>query len=333
MARPREEGRGHIKPRLLIVGSGPWYHPIWMGLKQALAALEADNWPVKHMWTNHEPNDIARQFDRFKPEVVILCGCRRLGLLEPFKVALKQLSSSVPRGLWMNDLRPAKGRAEMIHGWFSHVFLCWSRSYQHKRVCQGRDFSHEQWGRIVKARVHFMPQGSATYDEPLDTIERWRCIFIGNLDHPAYHYGRRRMCHEMRAIALNGNTRTQRAEYEKAMSKLYRASRYCLSTSPLVPGYTSVRSHKILATGGLMLLHQFPDAGRLFRDGVHAIHFKDTRDGLLTMAQYDKQPELREQIRQAGWKLQRRKHTVEQRIRNMVANMLTLDQSFWGYLR
>jgi hypothetical protein len=319
--------------KISLIGSGPWYHPIWMGLLQAVERFRSENHEVQHLRLDHPPERIYDELTSFEPDVSITFGCQRVRLMLPFQDALKALAKKTQRAMYFNDLRTAE-KAAFLEGMFDHVFLCWERDFRQPNVCQGMNFSHRLWGERMKARPWYMPQGSAEYaslQNPPEISDRG--VFIGNIQHPRYHYGRPVMCKDLGFEPLNGKTRKEKSDYEEAMSRIYRENRYCLSTSPLVHGYTSVRTYKILAVGGLLLLHRFPESDRLFEHGKHCLLFRTLQEAKKLMKRYDPHPELREQIRTNGWKLQRDRHTIYHRVDNMIRTMAGKAKGFDGWLK
>jgi len=314
--------------RILIVGSGSWSHPIWRGLLQAVIRLRHEGDDVLHLWTNHDQAEAPRLVAEFDPEVAIAYGNNRLERLAPWRPVFAPLRC--PRAMQFNDLRSA-GRAGEIAGMFDAVFLCWSRTYRSQRVCSGQNFSHRMWQKRADAKVLYMPQAGG-YHELRWPQESQIGVFVGDLDHPTFHKGRRRLCNELRMETLNEHHRHKRNALMGRMPTLYRKARYCLSTSPKVPGYTSARTYKILSCGGLLLLDYFPDSERLFQSGRHALVFKSMNQAKRMMAEWGENAVGREQIRLAGRKLQLERHTIYHRLRNMIANLTTTDTTFWGWL-
>jgi spore maturation protein CgeB len=140
------------------------------------------------------------------------------------------------------------------------------------------------------------------------------------------------MCSALGAKVMNARERSARLAIEAQMPALYRSSRYCLSMSPLAPGYTSVRTYSILACGGLMLLHRFPGAERIFNDGEHAVLFDTAEEAQARMAELDTEPELRARIADAGRRLHAERHTVAHRIVTICRQVTGTNESFPAWL-
>jgi len=320
------------KRRLLIIGSGMLVHPIWRGLLQAIPMLRAKGYKVKHIFNNHPDNLVDPEIDAFEPEIIIYLGggYALQQRLPKFAPALRRWASA-KRCYWFNDLRPYPwGR--LMRGVFDYAFLCWSRSFRHKKVCNGLNFSHERWGDAAEAPVFYMPQGADFFDELYNPPRRFHAVFVGHAGDNRWHRGRAKACEALKVRIVNSPNPAERDENERRMRYLYRQANFVLSISPPVPGYTSVRTFRILATGGLLFLSYYPDSERLFKHREHALVFKDLKQGRKLMHQYAQKGEELERIRLNGWRLQREKHHMVHRLENIVANMTTDDLSFWGWL-
>jgi spore maturation protein CgeB len=146
-------------------------------------------------------------------------------------------------------------------------------------------------------------------------------VFVGDVANATYHQGRAAICRELGATVINSRDRAGRLAVEARMPALYRTARYVLSMSPRAPAYTSVRTYSILACGGLMLLHRFPDADRLFRDGEHAILFNKASELRGRIEELDQDEARRERIAAAGRELHASKHTVTHRVLSICRTM------------
>jgi spore maturation protein CgeB len=179
--------------------------------------------------------------------------------------------------------------------------------------------------------VHYCPQG-APLREPVEIPDAPRVVFVGDLANSTYHVGRRAICNALEARVLNARERSARLAIEAQMPALYRSSRYCLSASPLAPGYTSVRTYSILACGGLMPLHRFPGAERLFTHGENALLFDTAEEARQLTRELDDQPEERARIAENGRRLHAERHTVAHRIVSLCRQVTGVDTEFTGWL-
>jgi spore maturation protein CgeB len=140
------------------------------------------------------------------------------------------------------------------------------------------------------------------------------------------------MCGALGAKVINSRHRHERLKIEARMPELYRSSRYVLSMSPRAPGYTSVRTYSILACGGLLLLHGFPEADRLFTHREHAILFDTAEEAATLLAELDEKEHQREWIAENGRRLHATKHTLAHRVLSICAEVEGLSQGFNGWL-
>jgi hypothetical protein len=309
-----------------------WSAPLWRGSLQAVERLKAeDKWKVLHLWHTHPPDQIVSAFNDFKPDVILAAGggfaAKRLR--GNFGKALTQWSH-VPRGFWMNDLRGDVYGAQ-LSGLMDRIFLCWSKSYQNPKVARGMNFSYERWAQRSGAKCSYMPQGADHWPVPDKPKIDNDVVFIGNTNPNKWHQGRKVICKYLGAKVLNGERRDQREEIEKGMYKLYRQSQFCLSTSLKVPGYTSVRTYRILAVAGALMLDAFPGAEELFEHKKHALLFHNWEQAANIIKYYKKKDQQLEKIRLAGQRLVHDKHLVYHRVKNMVSNLVNDKSEFWGY--
>ena len=297
------------KNRLAILGSPTSPFPLWVGINQAVKEFGREGMAAKHFDVT---TVTANELREFNPTVVIVVSQRwdrcalSATLLQPFKV---------PRACWFNDLRPGD-YADRLHG-FDRVFLCFKNAPA---------YSWDMWRKRSNALISYMPQGSVISTElaPLK-IER-NLIFIGG----KYNQQRRDAVHHLQAFVLNEDKREKRMEVEKQSQLLYRQSRYVLSISANVPGYTSIRLYNIMAYGGLALTSRFSGVEQMFTHGKHMLIWK-TLDHAVDLMNTWRRNEIEcEVMRKRAWRLQQAKHTVSSRLMNMVANLTTTDQTFWG---
>ncbi len=301
------------KNRLAILGSPGSPFPLWHGINQAVVEFRREGMTAKHFDQVAVTQDELREFD---PTAIITVSQRwdkllkTAQLLQPFKV---------PRACWFNDLRGG-GQAHMLRG-FDRAFLCFRDSPK---------FPWSEWERFSGAKISYMPQGSVISTElkPLN-IER-DLVFIGGKQNPHFHAERKHAIYQLQAYVVNETVRERRIEVEKRSQSLYRQSKFVLSMSPIVPGYTSIRLYNIMAYGGLALTAKFPGLEKMFTHEKHLLAWKNLEEAQHLMDAWKKRDAECEKIRRRAWRFQQAKHTVGSRLMNMVANLTTSDQTFWG---
>jgi hypothetical protein len=259
-----------------------------------------------------------------KYDVSIVCNTRVAAVLAADQRIWTAARESV---LWFWDLRPGSVGTP-LRGRPKHVALSFNGEWTSP---QGTPFSPKQWAKELGVPVHYCPQG-APLRAPVSVPDAPRVLFVGDLSNATYHQGRRAICNALGAKVLNSRERPARLAIEAQMPGLYPSSRYCLSMSPRAPGYTSVRSYSIMACGGLMLLHRFPGAERLFRDGEHAVLFDDATDAVRLTKELDAEPERRARIAAAGRRLHAERHTVAHRIVSICRQVTGVADEFTGWL-
>jgi hypothetical protein len=253
---------------------------------------------------------LARDYD-----VAIICNTRIARLLQ----APERLWSCAPvRALWFWDLRPASAGAA-LRGRVDRVFLTYNGAWTSP---EGNVYDPSEWARTV-APVGYCPQASPLRTPIRDDLDAARVVFVGDLGNRTYHQGRFELCRDLGAQVVNARARDDRLAVEAKMPRLYGSSRFCLSTSPLAPGYTSVRTYSIIACGGLLVLHRFPGCERLFADGENAILFDSAEDLIPKLEQYDIEPATRARIATAGHELHARNHTVAHRVLTICRELIT----------
>jgi hypothetical protein len=307
--------------RVLFFGGSGKGFPGGDGVAEALEALPAVG--VDLTYSNEQDPEAKEKLSR-RYDVSIVCNMRVGAVLTYDPRVWTCAHESV---WWAWDLRPGS-IGEPLRGRPRHACLSFSGPWISP---QGATFAPEQWTQVLGAKVHYCPQG-APLREPGHAAEPPRLVFVGDLGNATYHQGRRAMCSALGAKVMNARERSARLAIEAQMPALYRSSRYCLSMSPLAPGYTSVRTYSILACGGLMLLHRFPGAERIFNDGEHAVLFDTAEEAQARMAELDTEPELRARIADAGRRLHAERHTVAHRIVTICRQVTGTNESFPAWL-
>ncbi len=257
-------------------------------------------------------------------DVAIITNTRTAALM----AADRRIWTAGKRTAWSFwDLRPGDVGAP-LRGKPDRVFLSYSGPWTSPR---GDVYEPAQWAAALGCPVSYCPQGTSLR-EPLRTPDGPRVLFVGDLSNPTYHRGRSELCKSVSARVMNFRDRPGRLALEGRLPELYRSARYVLSASPLAPGYTSVRTYSILACGGLMMLHRFPGAERLFRDGEHAVFF-DTADELKArLEELDGDPAKRDAIADAGRLIHATRHTVAHRVLSICREMMGVSEGFSGWL-
>lgn len=303
--------------RLAIIGSGPGNpFPLWKGIDQAIKEFSREGMAARHFRFDVTRGELAN----FRPDVVLVTNTHRPRVAE-FRKTLKGIPAI--KALWFNDLRDAQDSG-ILSGMFDRIFLCFQSS---------PEFEWKDWYLKTGAEISYMPQGSVINTElaPLD-IQR-RAVFIGDTNgNNRFHEGRKELAQAIGAEVFNRGQREDRIEVEKFSDLLYRQSMFSLCMSPVVRGYHSLRLYNVLAYGGLALVQKFPGLERLFEEGKHFLGFKSAREAIDVMDSWGERGQECERIRRAGWRYQQAKHTVAMRLLNMVTNLTTSDQSFWGYV-
>ncbi len=314
---PRNVGFDWTK-RIAILGLGPGIPgPLWTGIDQAAVEFAREGATLKHF--NLETLD-REALHGFKPDAVIACS--GTGAIERVRPLTQGITC--PIGFWFNDLRTADDvKADRFERWFTHLFLCFADDPAYRWA---------DWERKTRAKVFYMPQGSKVVTElaPLQ-LER-ELVFIGDIEMARFHGDRRAIVNALGATVLNGAQKSQeRRDIEARSRETYRHSRYCLSVSPNVAGYTSLRTFNIMAYGGLALIRNYPGLSRLFTHGHHALNWKTLEEALMYMNIWKGLPDEAERIRKRAWRYGQARHTAMRRVQNMVSNMTTGDKEFWGW--
>ena len=230
--------------------------------------------------------------------------------------------------LWFWDLRPGSVGAP-LNGRVDRVFLSFNGPWM---APGGVLYEPAQWEAALECPVGYCPQASPTRTPERDGSDSPRILFVGDLANRTYHSGRRELTQALGAEVLNARPRDQRLAIEARLPRAYASSRYCLSTSPAAPGYTSVRTYSILACGGLLLLHRFPGCERLIEDGTHAVIFDSAEDAKARLLELDQDVDLRLRIAEAGRALQATRHTVTHRILSICREVTGVSEGFYGWL-
>jgi len=257
-------------------------------------------------------------------DVAIICNTRIGALL----AAPRRLWKAAPvRSLWFWDLRPGSVGAPLA-GLVDRVFLAYRGRWT---APNGAIYDPAQWASELRCPVSYAPQGTS-----LRTPDRQpghpRIAFVGDVANQTYHTGRAELCRTVGAVVMNRKAREDRLALEARLPEIYRSSRYVLSTSPRAPGYTSVRTYSILACGGLLALHRFPDCERLFEDGKHAVLFDTPSELIERLKVLDGDDYARDQIADAGRELHAGRHTITHRILGICREALGIDMEFPGWL-
>lgn len=288
--------------RVLLWGFSGRGFPGGDGVAEAAEHLPAAGVHAVHS-TEHDRDRFGKLSERY--DVTIVCNTRVAAVL---KYDARLWSCATHHVYWFWDLRPGHIAAE-LRGRPSHVFLSYRGPW---RSPAGALFDPEQWRQTLGCPVGYAPQAAPLRQSFRN--EGPRVVFIGDLGNATYHSGRTDVCTRLGAKVLNAHDRTRRLDIESQMPAIYPSARYCLSMSPLAPGYTSVRTYSILACGGLLLLRRFPGANSMFADGVNAALFDTADQALERMAQLDGDGPARQRIANAGRVLHATRHTVAHRV-------------------
>lgn len=302
--------------RVLLWGFSGRGFPGGDGVAEAVEWLPRAGVHAVHS-TERDPDQHEKLSARY--DVTIVCNTRVAAVL---KYDARLWSCAERSAYWFWDLRPGEV-AKDLTGRPSHVFLSYRGAWTSPA---GAVFSPEQW-RALGCPVGYVPQG-APLRESFTPGNGARVLFIGDLGNATYHQGRRDVCDRLGATVVNARERWRRLDIEAQMPALYPSARYCLSMSPLAPGYTSVRTYSILACGGLLLLHRFPGADEVFADGKNAVLFDTADQALERMAEVDGDEAGRRRIADAGRLLHATRHTVAHRIVD-ICRQVTGVNSAW----
>lgn len=271
--------------------------------------------------TEHDPERQAKLAEHY--DVSIVCNTR-VGAVLSYEPRVWECAKH--RVWWFWDLRPGFVGAP-LRGKPTHVFLSYRGEWTSPA---GAVFSPAQWRDALGCPVGYAPQGAPLRDSLVG--DGHRVVFVGDLKNPTYHQGRKEMCEALGATVINARERARRLEIEAQLPALYPSSRYCLSMSPLAPGYTSVRTYSILACGGLLLLHRFPGCDELFPDG--SVPFDTAGEALARMRLLDDDGDCgrgifaRHSIASAGRLLHATRHTVAHRVVEICRQVTGVDSAW-----
>lgn len=302
------------KNRLAILGAPDSTFPLWTGINQAVAEFAREGMVARHFCSRTVTREELLQFE---PTAVIAVSQRWDNIMECVKLVE---GLKVPKACWFNDLRGGE-RAMALRG-FDRAFLCFKDS-------RG-PYSWTTWRRTSGAVVSYMPQGSVISTELKPLSVQKNLIFVGGVDNNEFHPNRRGAVHTLRAEVINEVIRNKRLEIELKTPTLYRQSRFVLSISLPVPGYSSIRLYNIMAYGGLALVAKFPGLEDMFQSERDVLAWGSFDEAEKLMYEWGNREAECEVVRKRAWRLQQAKHTVASRLMNMVANMTTSDQTFWG---
>ncbi len=248
-------------------------------------------------------------------DVTIVTNTRTAELL---KVDSRLWAASGRVALWFWDLRPASSGAP-LRGRVGRAFLTYSGRWVSP---DGTIYDPSHWAAALGCPVGYAPQ-AAPLRKPSPVAGGPRVLFCGDTANRTYHYGRADLCRALDAKIVNARKREHRLAIEAELPTLYPSARYVLSTSPLAPGYTSVRTYSVLACGGLMLLQRFPGCDRLFRDGEHAVFFDGLADLTPKLDALDRDEVARKRIATAGRLLHATNHTIAHRVLSICEQMVS----------
>lgn len=307
--------------RVLLFGFSGAGFPGGDGVAEAIEALPRVGVQAVHCHdTDPQRNEkLAATFD-----VAIICNTR-VGAVLAAPQRLWQAGAR--RVYWFWDLRPGSV-AKDLRGRVDWVFLSYSGAWASPN---GIRYEPAQWSSILGCPVGYAPQASPLRT-PVQVADAPRMLFVGDLANPTYHSGRTQICRTLGATVRNARDRAGRLAIEAQLPALYRSARYSLSMSPRAPGYTSVRTYSILACGGLMVLHRFPGAERLFTDGQHAVLFDRADDIVPRLAEIDGNEAERQRIAENGRRLHAQKHTVAHRVLSICGEVMGTSKGFNGWL-
>ena len=276
---------------------------------------------VEAVYTHrHDPERYQKLAQKY--DVAIICNTNVNELLN----APPDLWRCAPeRALWFWDLRAAY-MGTPLRGRVTRVFLAQSGPWTSPH---GELHCPDDWERTMRCPVGYCPRASPMRVTPAAcSLPAPGVLFVGDLNNYKYHTGRVDLCNAVGATVLNARDRDSRLEIESAMPLKYFNARACLSTSPLAPGYTSVRTYSILACGGLLMLQRFPDCERLFGP-EHAVIFDDPREAAQRVDYMS--PGERTTMAVAGRRLHASRHTVTHRILSICHEIAGLTTGFNGW--
>jgi len=307
--------------RVLIFGLSGRGFPGGDGAVEAADVLSRNGLTAvyTHQLDPELPAKLAQDYD-----VSIITNTRVGALLAASERLWSCASETV---LWFWDLRPGHV-VEALRGRVDRAYLTYNGPWESP---QGELYAPEQWASSLGVPVGYCPQAA-----PLRAAELHpggpRVVFVGDLANSTYHVGRKALCEALCATVVNERARPRRLAVEARLPTLYRSARYVLSTSPLAPGYTSVRTYSILACGGLMLLQRFPGCERLFTPGEHAIIFDTAEQAMELVEQLDGNESERGRIADAGRALHASKHTVAHRVLSICSEVAGVSDGFNGFI-
>lgn len=306
--------RFNWKNRLAILGAPESPFPLWVGINQAVREFAREGMTARHF----DRTVTVEELRQFEPSVIILASQRWDNIAI---VAQLLRSFKVPKACWFNDLRTGE-RANVLRG-FDRTFLCFRDSQS--------EYSWKIWENSSGTKISYMPQGSVISTELKPLSVKRNLVFIGGVDHSTFHSGRKNAVHYLRADVINKTERDKRIMIERQSSTTYRESRFVLSMSPTIPGYTSIRLYNIMAYGGLALVAKFPGLEKMFTHERHLLAWNNFEEADKLMFDWGPKRDAEcEVMRKRAWRLQQAKHTVTSRLMNMVVNLTTADQTFWG---
>lgn len=289
--------------RVLLVGLSGRGFPGGDGAAEALEALPSVGveFEYSHGTDPALSDKLGRNYD-----VAIIANTRIGAMLQADRRIWTAARQTV---YWFWDLRAGSVGAQ-LRGRVSHVFLTYNGRWLSP---EGVIYDPAQWAAVVGCKVGYAPQASPLRT-PAQAPRGPRIVFVGDTANRTYHQGRGELCRTLGATVINAKKREERLKIEAQLPTLYPSARYVLSTSPLAPGYTSVRSYSVLACGGLMLLQRFPGCEELFKDGEHAVLFDKPADLLPRLAELDQDASARARIAGAGRLLHATQHTLSHRV-------------------
>jgi hypothetical protein len=319
--------------RVLLWGFSGAGFPGGDGVAEALDVLPSVGVCCVHSHQNDPAVEYKLDCDY---DVTIVCNTR---VGEVLKAPPRLWETADCRAYWFWDLRPGSVGAP-LRGKVDHVFLSYNGPWISP---ENTVYEPAQWAEALGCPVGYCPQAG-----PLRTPQPApggpRVLFVGDLANRTYHRGRAELCRALGASVRNARDRAGRLAVEAQLTRLYPSARYCLSSSPLAPGYTSVRTYSILACGGLLLLQRFSGADRLFRDlngvrtdnrnedGNHAVIFDGAADLIPRLAALDANVAERERIANNGRRLHAQKHTLAHHILSICRQVKGISPGFSGWL-
>lgn len=321
----------------LIIGSVDSKFPFWRGLRQARRILNSNSSLADPMIDIKDINECTPEdilsVHRGKWDNIIF-ATSNVSLIKKNWGDLLELPRGWRAAIWCNDLRYPNETVGV-----DYAFLCYGANYFDPE--KGMT-AYDDWKARGITPV-YMPQSSIvnTYVEPLDqnrSLVRDMAngyyngdhdsVFIGSTGNNPYHWERNHIlsnCYpnfSTRSVAvINRLIRSEREEVETLSKYVYRNFKFCLSMSPQVEGYTSIRTMNILAYGGLLLIRRFPGIDYFFENEKNCLMW-DTIDELRSVMDgwRDRNEEL-EQIRISGWRLQQALHAVPYRLEQIMHHM------------